>query len=155
MLSILFSRPDRLYTISGSLRDTLPPKEAHIEMWDIETLLLWTLRLRLFRHTTLPLVITLCLTFVSESSTFCLKPPLQRPEFSLTPGVIFTKLLCVVLHFVLQYHRYTVSHVLLINCCCTTWIRIESSMTFKTCMNPDMWSCCTNIAFIFERISWM
>lgn len=53
------------------------------------------------------------------------------------------------------YRKYTVSHVLLINCCCTTWIRIESSVTFKTCINPDMWSCYTDIAFIFERNSWM
>lgn len=32
-VTLLSSCPSRFYTISGSLRDTLPPKEAHIEMW--------------------------------------------------------------------------------------------------------------------------
>lgn len=40
-LSFLFSLSDRLYTISGSLRDPLPHKEAPIEIWDPVTLLCW------------------------------------------------------------------------------------------------------------------
>ena len=32
--SLLFSCPGRFYTISGTLRDNLPPKGLHMEMWD-------------------------------------------------------------------------------------------------------------------------
>lgn len=90
MLSFLFTCPYRLYTISGSLRDPLPPKEAHIEMWDIVTLLLWTFCLCLFLYMT-PLR---CLCVVVGGLTACVwsHPGTSRipRDFYLCPGVIFS-----------------------------------------------------------------
>lgn len=97
-LSFLFSCPDRLYTITGSLRDTLPPKEAHFEMWDTVTLLCWTFCLPLsLRVTPRSHVIARAASpsslVLPESYSLCLKPlrnTVNSQRLSLARGVVFS-----------------------------------------------------------------
>lgn len=109
LTDVLFSCPNRLYTISGSLSNTLPPKEAHIEMWYIVTVWFRTFRLPRPLHMTHPDVVTLA--FVVGGSWvlhLCVwsHPGTSRipRDFSLTRGAVFS---------VVEHERYVLCSTLL------------------------------------------